>query len=320
MKMSKNKNLLGIIVLLICSLIWGSTFIAQKFASNDIEPFLFTGTRFILGGVIILPFALFFYKKDVKEEKQINKKSLLFGGIICGLFLALASWSQQVGIGETTVSKAGFITGLYTVFVPIFAFIFFKQKNGINVVIGVILATLGLYFISMINAGPLSLQFGDLMLLLSALLFTFQIISVDYFSRKNNAICLSCLQMFTCGLLCMILSLIFEKNSLEGIIKSIGPILYAGIMSSGIAYTFQVIGQKLCKNPTVSTLVMSLESVFSCIFGLIILNESLTCYEIVGCIMMFFAIIISQISFRFKRFKFLKDRKKDESNGNHIDL
>ncbi|MGN1295992.1 MAG: DMT family transporter [Bacilli bacterium] len=300
----KKQEVFGLIILFICAVIWGSAFIAQSMAAGKIGAWMYNGCRFLVGGIILIPLIIILdlkkkKREDVEEDKDKNKKPfyyLLIAGSIIGLLLALASFLQQKGIETIPAGKAGFITGFYLVLVPIFSFIFFRQKLKLHIYIAAVLGLLGLYLLS-VTDGFSSIAVGDIYVIACAFVFTLQILGVDYFVKKVDPIKLSCVQMLFCGTFSLILSLCTEKTTWNDIVNCLGPILYAGIMSCGVAYTLQIVGQKLV-NATIASLIMSLESTFSVIFGVIILHEYLSPREIWGCVVMFLAICISQIDFK----------------------
>ena len=231
------------------------------------------------------------------EDAKKERKTLLAGGVSCGALLFVASNLQQIGIQYTTVGKAGFITAMYIVLVPILG-IFWKKKVGGRVWIAVLLAVAGLYLLCM--TGGLTLQKGDLLVLACALAFSFHILVIDYFSPKVDGVKMSCIQFLVCGLLSGVCMLLFEKPDLGAILMAWMPILYAGVLSSGVAYTLQIVGQK-GMNPTVASLILSLESVVSVIAGWAILNQQLSGRELAGCGLMFCAIILAQLPERSRK-------------------
>lgn len=233
------------------------------------------------------------------KEIEYNKKDLIKGGILCGCALFFGASLQQWGIVYTTVGKAGFITALYIVLVPIIG-IFMSKKVDTYTWLGVALAVIGLYMLT-IKEG-FSMEIGDAIVLSGTLFWALHIIIVDSFAPKVESLKLSCIQFVTAGTLSLISALIFENPTINAIIDCAGPILYTAIMVVGVAYTLQIIGQRHT-NPTVASLIMSLESVFSAICGAIFLNESMTTKELIGCILVFIAVILTQINPReiFKR-------------------
>lgn len=295
-----SKRIYSNIMLLITSIIWGSSFVAQK-AGTSIEPFTYNGIRSLVGAAALIPVILIFSKinKNSNEVKgdtpQYDKKTLWIGGIACGIVIMVASTLQQFGIYfETDAGKAGFITTLYIVIVPIFG-IFLGKRVGLRVWGCVILGAIGFYFLTMAgHRQAFTIQPGDIFVLLCAVVFSIHILVIDHFSPKCDGVKLSCIQFFISGMLCCILMFIFETPNIAAIIDCAFPILYAGIMSSGVAYTLQIIGQKHAE-PTSASLILSLESVFAVLSGVLLLNETMTKFELFGCIIIFIAVIIAQL-------------------------
>lgn len=300
-------------LLFIAAIIWGVAFVAQSKGMDYVGGFTFNCLRSLLGGVVLIP--VIFVLSNVRKKKQdmvsadgdsrecknrriINsdRKKLVTGGVCCGILLCIASNLQQFGIKYTTVGKAGFITAMYIVIVPVLG-IFIKKKAGKFVWTGVALAVAGLYLLC-INE-DFYIGKGDLLVLGCAVVFSLHILCVDYFSPLVDGVKLSCIQFFTCGILSGIPMLIFEDVSFKAIADCSVPILYAGIMSCGVAYTLQIIGQKNV-NPTVASMVLSLESVVSVLAGWIILGQNMSGRELLGCIVMFGAIILAQLPDRKK--------------------
>ena len=235
-------------------------------------------------------------KKELGEKEfQAQKgdfKTLLLGGVCCGIMLCIASNFQQYGISFTTVGKAGFITALYIIIVPVLG-LFMKKKVGAKIWIGVALATAGLYLLCM-TSESFSVSKGDLLVLVCAGFFSLHILIIDHFSPKCDGVRLSCIQFFVCGVISMAASFLFETPNLTTILSGWLPILYAGVMSCGVAYTLQIIGQKNM-DPTVASLILSLESVFSVLAGWGLLNQKLSARELFGCVLMFAAILLAQL-------------------------
>lgn len=290
----KKANVKSPLLLLLTAFIWGVAFVAQSVGMEYVGPFTFNATRSIIGGLVLIP-CIFFLNKRSKEEKRQEtreeKKTLLTGGVCCGICLCVASNLQQVGISYTSVGKAGFITAMYIVLVPVLG-IFLKKKVGKKVWISVALAVVGLYLLCMNE--KLSLGKGDAYVLLCALVFAVHILIIDYFSPKVDGVKMSCIQFLVCGVLSAIPMLLFESPSLSAILTAWMPILYAGVLSCGVAYTLQIIGQK-DMDPTVASLILSLESVISVLAGWVILHQHLSVKELIGCVIMFAAIILAQL-------------------------
>ena len=289
------KQLRANLLLLLTAMIWGAAFVAQSVSMDYVGPFTFLCTRSILGGVVLLPVIAVMGKgKRKKEEaKPENRKLLLLGGICCGSMLFIGSALQQIGIQYTTAGKAGFITAMYMVLVPICG-LFFGRKPGGKTWGAVVVALVGMYLLCLYGSGIQNLSKGDLLEMLCALGFTAHILVIDRFSPKVDGVKMSCIQFFVCGILAGIFMLMLETPSWEKICNAAMPILYAGILSSGVGYTLQIVAQKDTQ-PTVASLLMSLESVFSLVFGWIILKEAMSGVELLGCLMMFAAIIWVQL-------------------------
>lgn len=290
-------------LLLLTAIIWGSAFVAQSVGMEHVEPFTFTFIRSIIGGIVLIPVIALLRKtrsagmrrdaqgKDVAGIKSITKYEWL-GGICCGIALCAASNFQQIGMLYTTVGKAGFITALYVVIVPILG-LFLKKRVPILIWFCVILSVVGLYLLCM-PKGVFTLAQGDVLVLICALLFSFHILIIDYFSPKGDGVVISCIQFFVCGILSGIIMLFVENPIIANIMDAKWSILYAGALSSGVAYTLQVVAQKGV-NPTVASLILCLESVVAVLAGWIILGDKLTSRELAGCIFMFVAIVLAQL-------------------------
>ena len=292
-----NKRIISNILLLVTALIWGSSFVAQK-AGTVLEPFTYNGIRTLVGGISLVPVILILSKvgKDKSAEAvPKDKKSLIIGGIVCGTFLAIASTLQQFGMYfDADAGKAGFITALYIMIVPILGMFLGKRVRPL-VWFCVLLGACGFYLLTIAGKGVgLTIEKGDLFILLCAVLFSCHILAIDHFSPKCDGVKLSCLQFFVAGGLSFIMMLVFESPSLSQILKCWFPIIYAGVFSCGIAYTLQVVAQKNAE-PTAASLILSLESVFAVISGAILLGERMTGYEILGCIVIFVAVILAQL-------------------------
>lgn len=290
----------GNLILLLTAMVWGLGFVAQK-AGAELQPFTYNGIRMLLGGVVLLPVVFLFMKnkggKHVEnKDKQYNVvKSSILGGIICGVVLCIASNLQQFGIYfQTDASKAGFITSLYILFVPILS-VFFGKKVRPLIWGCVFLGGLGFYLLTMAGkSNGFVLEKGDLFVLICAFVFAWHIIVVDFFATKANGLLLSSVQFITAGILSLILMGIFEQPDIDKILSLRQPILYSGLVSTGIGYTLQVVGQKDAE-PTTATLIMSLESVFAVIFGVLLMHERITLIEGIGCLVIFIAVVIPQL-------------------------
>ena len=289
-------------MLFLAALIWGFAFVAQSAGMEYVGPFTFNAVRCTIGAIVLVPVALLFKPDNSTLEKAENRntgntwltrnKTLLLGGTLCGIFLGVATNLQQIGIMTTSVGKAGFLTALYIVLVPI-AGLFFKKKCGVAVWVGVVCSFAGLYLLCM-TKGSFQLATGDLLLLGCAVVFTGHILVIDYFAPKVNGVWMSCIQFLVAGIISAVPMLFTETPTWESIFAAKLPILYAGVMSCGVAYTLQILGQKNY-NPTIAVLILSLESCFSVLGGFLILHETLSARELCGCGLMFVAIILAQL-------------------------
>lgn len=297
---STMKKWLGSGMLLLTAIIWGVAFVAQSVGMDYVEPFTFNFARYIIGAVVLLPFLGLGNhgpkKKDMltetdRSEKQKQMKKSILSGIGCGLFLFIASMLQQFGIMYTSVvGKAGFITALYIILVPVLG-IFLRKKTKPLVWICVVISVIGLYLLCVSDGYRLEL--ADILLLACALFFAFHIIFIDFISPGTNGVLVSCVQFFTAGVCCMVAMLLFETPSIMGMLKAYIPILYTGVLSCGVAYTFQILGQKYVE-PTRASLILCLESVVAVVAGWLLLQQALSIRELIGCVIMFVAIIMAQ--------------------------
>lgn len=295
--------------LFLTAFILGLSFVAQKAGMEYVGPFTFNTVRNFLGGLSLLPiiFIAKIYaskKYQLSDEKIKSRNKLLVkGGIICGILFFLALSVNQYCMIYAPAGKAGFITAMYIIFVPLISVFFFKRKLRKNVILSVILAVCGLYFLCFKEG--INFQLCDLGLLVSSLLFTFHLFAVGYYSHRISSIKLSCVQFFTAGILSLILMLMLETVSVDIIIACAKPLLFSGVIVTGVAYTLQVYGQKHTP-PVLASLILSLESVFAVLGGMVILGETLTLKEGLGCVIMITAIILSQLRFSSAAVKRLK--------------
>lgn len=302
----KKTSMRGSVLLILTALVWGIAFVAQSVGMEYVGPFTFNGIRSMIGGFVLIPSIALLDKiraggldKDAPERQMYSWKNrdLYLGGACCGLALFVASSLQQFGIKYTTVGKAGFITAMYIVLVPLFG-IFLKKTIGLQIWIGVGLAAAGLYLLCITDG--FSIGSGDILVLLCAAVFSVHILVIDYFSPRVDGVRMACVQFLVCGglsLLCMIFT---EQPQMNRILQAWAPILYAGVLSCGVGYTLQIVGQR-GMNPTVASLLMSLESVFSVLAGWLILGQKLSVRELAGCGLMFAAIILAQLPERKKK-------------------
>lgn len=285
---------------------WGLSFVAQSEGAS-IGTFTFNGIRTLIGGIVLVPLVAVSHLAENKklapaEKKKFPIKDVVIGGACCGLALFVGSNLQQHAFYlDLGPGKVGFITALYMVLVPV-AGIFMKRKLGLNIWAGVGLGVIGLYLLS-VPAGGFSIGKGELIAIGGAFAFAAHILVIDYFCKSVNNIALSCAQFFFAGILSVICMFIFEEPNIEDILSASVPLLYAGVMSCGVAFTAQIFGQKY-SDPTVASILLCLESVFAVIFGFIFLKDKLQSREMIGCVIMFTAIMLTQIpaeKFKLKR-------------------
>ena len=291
-----NKSLRGSLLLLLGSVIWGAAFAAQRMGMDHVGPFTFNGVRMLLAWLVMIPVTAFFEGRNQKNPAYVpaDPKEQRVSGLACGFLLFAASSLQQVGLVTTTAGKAGFITALYVVLVPVAAWILFRKNPGKIIWMGVALAVVALWMLCM-PAGGFELQGGDLLVLGCAVCFTFQILCVDHYAPRVSNVKLARDEFLVTGGLSMIAALLTETISLQGIREALIPILYAGIMSGAAGYTLQVLGQR-DTDPTVASLIMCLEAVFAVLTGALLLGEKMTAREAAGCMLMFTAVILAQLS------------------------
>ena len=300
MKKEKIFQLRQSLILLVTATIWGTAFVAQSVGMEHVGPFTFIAARFALGALALLPVILLqnrrlkadgIGKGKMADGRAGSGKVLWKGGLLCGVALMSAASLQQVGIMRTTVGKAGFITAMYIIIVPILG-VFMGRRIRPLIWGCVLLAAVGLYLLSM--SGSFSLQSGDALCLACAVIFAVQIMLVDHYVEVADGVRLSAIQFLTASALGTVMMLLFEHPSLGAVWNARVPILYAGIMSSGVAYTLQIIGQRGL-NPTIASLIMSLESVIAAAAGFIFLHQTFTGRELCGCILMAAAIVLAQL-------------------------
>lgn len=281
------------ICLLITAMIWGAAFVAQSKGNEYIGPWTFTCLRFMIGGVTLCVLMPFLDRvRGIRARPDSSQKNhLLKAGILCGLFLASASMFQQTGILYTTVGKAGFLTALYVVLVPLLGLLLGQKTQG-RVWAAALIAMAGFWFLS-VKEG-FQIASGDILLVICSILFAGHILVIDRVGTGCDGVRLSCIQFFTASALCLIPMLVIEQPRLSAILDAAVPVLYAGVLSSGAGYTLQIIGQK-GTDPAVAGMILSLESVFSALAGFIILHQVLSIRELLGCSLVFSAVILAQL-------------------------
>ncbi len=294
----KNNSLRGSLLLFLTACIWGMAFVSQSKGMDYMHPFTFNGVRALIGALVLLVYSVVSRKLAGAKAKPIDWKTTLRAGLWCGLVFTMASTLQQFGIKYTSVGKAGFITTLYIIFVPI-AGIFFKRKVSKIVWFAAFMAAVGLYLLCMTES--LALGAGDIMVSLCALFFTAHIMVIDYYAPKTDGVMVSCIQFAVCGVICGMGSLIWGQPTFAQLSDGAGTLLYAGVLSCGLAYTLQIIGQRDV-NPTIAALIMSLESVVATVSGWVAFeigflktDQTLTPRQILGCAIVFAAVILVQL-------------------------
>ncbi len=285
-------------LLLMTAMIWGFAFVAQRMGADYVGAFTFNGIRFALGSISLIPVILIFEKKEENTKIHTKKMSTTFKtGVVAGIILFTASSLQQFGIEITgSAGRASFLTGLYTVLVPIFG-IFLGKRTTFNVWIGAVLAVVGMFLICVNEKWQIGI--GDTVLLIGAIFWTLHILVIDRFVNEMYAIRFASTQFAVCGALGIICALIFETMTIDGLMGALVPILYGGVLSAGVAYTCQIIGQKNA-DPTYASIILSTESMFGAIGGAIILHEVMTARGYTGCALIFAGVISSQLVFKKK--------------------
>lgn len=294
----------GILFLISAAVVWGGAFVVQCLVSERITPLFFNAARFFVGAISLIP-VIFIFEKNATDKKML--KNTVKVGVLAGIILCTASYLQQLGIGLTdSAGKSGFITGLYMVFVP-FIGIFFGRKTALKSWIGAILGVAGLFFICM-SESKLTFTVGDLVLIVGAFMYAAHIVVIDRHGNAIYSIRFSAVQFLTSAIISFIGALIFEPVGIEPLLNSVIPILYCGILSVGVGYTFQTLGQKFSE-PTSAAILLSTEAVFSALFGAIFLNERMEPISYIGCALIFAGIIIAQINLRPIKRKYHFKRK-----------
>ena len=315
----KSKESLSFVLLLFASFLWGISFVFQSMASNSLGTFSINTFRSLIAFIFLIPFTIY---SLIKNRVSINKTTIkysIIGGVFAGIFLSFATIFQQLGISTTSTSKSGFITAFYIILVPLIS-LFFKKKCGVNIYIAIVIALVGLGLLTLDSS--FKIEIGDLYLLLGAFLFTFQILTIDLTSQRANIFLLMLLQMGVSSIVSAPFIPFYENFTTEGFINALLPLLFLGIFSNGLAYTIQVFTQKYL-NPTVASLIMSLESVFASLSGVIIYTfykftpvpQYLNTQQTIGCVVMFLAIIISKLPSKWFTISYHKEKKKNKEKN-----
>lgn len=295
------KSLRGSLMLLIGAAIWGSAFVAQDVAMNYVGPFTFNALRYLVGALSLVPVIIIndmigrrrHPDRDPAEVKKINRTSWI-GGIIAGLALIIPSTLQQIGLTDTTAGKAGMITGMYIITVPLLG-LFLGKKCGLNVWLAVALGVVGMYLLCV--TGELTISKGDILLLISIVFWAVQILAIDHYAPRTDCFRLVCMEFIVCSVLsCIPMALTETLPDKAALMGTLIPVLYVGIFSCGVAYTLQPLGQRDTP-PAAASLIMCLESVFAALTGFIILGDSFTTRELIGCVLMLGATVLAQFPF-----------------------
>jgi len=280
------------LLMLITAAIWGFAFVAQRQGMETMGPFLFTGVRFLIGVVVLLPVIWFLSKKSQQNHKaEVSTKKLVFAGTVAGLLLFGAISCQQVGLQYTTAGKSGFITGLYIFFVPLIG-LFFGQRTGSGTWLGATIALFGLYLLSIKE--DFSIAEGDLLQLICAVFFAAHVLVIGYLAKRMDPLKISLVQYLVCGFISLFIAVVIEVISWDMIVATTIPLLYAGIMSSGIAYTLQVVAQQHAHSSH-AAIILSLEGAFAVLGGWLILDEHLPARGLLGCALMLTGMFLSQL-------------------------
>ena len=280
------------VLLLLTAAIWGFAFTAQRAGMDHIGPFLYTGIRFLLGAIVLIPFWVFGGKRKASRTKATDMRSLLRGGALAGIFLFLGVTFQQIGLIHTTAGKAGFITGLYVILVPVLGVIW-RQRSHPGTWTGAGLAVVGLYFLSV--SGGLKIGTGDLLVVASAFFWAFHVHMISKLSKSLDSVQLGVVQYVFCGILSLLIAIPLEPIEMGAILHAALPIAYGGICSVGIAYTLQIVAQKSAP-PAHAAIIMSLEGVFAVVGGYLLLGEVLSTRGFIGCGLMLCGMLVSQVS------------------------
>lgn len=313
----EKKQVISFFLLIFASFLWGISFVFQSMASNHLGTFAINTFRSLIAAIFLVPFMIYSIHKNKKNNISLNLKFPIFIGLFAGFFLALANIFQQLGVSTTSTSKSGFITAFYIILVPVVS-IFFKKKCSKNVYIAILIALVGLGLLTLDSS--FKIELGDIYLFIGSIFFTFQILTIDYASKKSDIFLLMCIQMTTSGLITMPF-IALEEISFSLIYEALFPLLFLGIASNGLAYTIQVFTQKHL-NPTLASLLMSLESVFASLTGVIIYTfyqfsdvpQYLNLQQTFGCVVMLIAVIISILPGKRFTVSYYKERKKNKEN------
>ena len=302
MTIKTHTQLKSALLLLLAAVIWGSAFVAQSVGAELVPPFTFNAVRYIMGGAILAPLSILirrFSREQAQrhEQKKSHKKAMIAGGLSCGFFLFGASALQQAAMATTSAGKAGFLTALYIIIVPLIGLLF-KKRHGPLLWIAIIIALVGMYLLCIKE--QFTINQGDLMVILCAVVYSGHIWVIDYFLPRVDPVMLAYAQFFAAGFMSLLVALVFEKTTVQALLDAWLPLIYTGVLSSAVAFTLQMVAQKYV-GPTIAALVCSTESVFAALFGWIILGQVLLPKEMAGCVLVFAAIMLAQLPGKSKR-------------------
>lgn len=287
------KHYKGQFMLALCAIIWGTALVPQKLGMQYLGPFSFGAARFLTGAIIFLPLSLLI-KRLMKEEKEyFLRKNLLVGGGLCGTVMFLGAYFQQLGLTDTTVGKTAFITSMYIVMIPLIG-LFFHRKTEMMTWASIGLAMVGLYFLCI--SENFNISKGDFYIFIGSVFWAVQITLVDHYSKKTNSLELVLVEFTVAGILSLLCAIQMEAPTFQAVASSIGPVLYTGIMVLGVAYTLQALGQKTV-SPAIAGLIFSTESLFGVLAGALMFQEVMSTREIIGCILLFIALLLTQMKF-----------------------
>jgi drug/metabolite transporter (DMT)-like permease len=279
------------VLLLTAAFIWGTAFVAQRKGMEHVGPLTYNAFRFALGVAVLLPVIFCFRLPALRADERSGRRLFIMGGSLAGLVLFAGATLQQMGLVYTTAGKAGFITGLYVVIVPVIG-IFLGHRIGFSVWAGAGLAAVGLYFLSVTKT--FSVDQGDMLVLLSAFFWAVHVLLIGHFARRADPFCIACIQFFVCSLLSFFGAGLTEEIALQTVCRAAGPILYGGVLSVGIAYSLQVVSQRTCP-PAHAAIILSLEAVFAALAGWVVLGETLRPRNILGCVLMLSGMLVVQL-------------------------
>jgi len=278
-------------LLLLTATIWGFAFVAQRVGMDFVGPFAFNGIRFALGSLVLVPFILKHGRGSAQPPSYRSPVNILWGGFLAGLLLFAGASLQQAGLVYTTAGNAGFITGLYVVIVPVLG-LFFRQRPNAGTWIGVLLATVGLYLLSITDR--FTIAFGDFLVLIGAFFWAGHVLLIGWLAPRADSLKLAFIQFAVCAVLSLLTAAAVETTTVAGIQRAALPILYGGVLSVGVAYTLQVVAQRRA-HPAHAAILLSLEAVFAAIGGWIVLGERLTARGFLGCTLMLSGMLLSQL-------------------------